>query len=206
MDGPGTITWEEFVANAEELLELSEEISDRWEFPGDKNCPGQAYLKRQEKTLVSIDYPIDEPQEDVDDWTGSRDPFEASGDQKRPLILEHHVLWSMSYSVPVIYFNGWKSDFPGINPVSVELAQRLNSERLGYGELSQAMHPLLARPFLHLHPCGSRELLQLTGKSANSLVSWLSLVAPVALNLRMRPEYFRLTLSAEQMEKDEAEE
>lgn len=36
MDGPGTITWEEFVANAEKLLELSKEISDHWEFPGDK--------------------------------------------------------------------------------------------------------------------------------------------------------------------------
>lgn len=75
-----------------------------------KKCPGQAYLKRQEKTFVSVDYPIDEPQEEVDDWAaGKDDPFEASDDQKRPLILEHHVLWSMSYSVPLIYFNGWKS-------------------------------------------------------------------------------------------------
>lgn len=52
----------------------------------------------------------------TDDATGGKenaivndDPFEAPCDVDRPLIVEHHVLWSLSYAVPVLYFNGWKS-------------------------------------------------------------------------------------------------
>ena len=86
-----------------------------------KNVPGEAYLKRQEKISVPLDYPIDEKicgneenytcddQSWSDELEAETDPFEASVKLERPLILEHHVLWSMSYGVPTIYFNGWKS-------------------------------------------------------------------------------------------------
>ncbi|XP_006566643.1 ubiquitin-like-conjugating enzyme ATG10 isoform X6 [Apis mellifera] len=123
------------------------------------------------------------------------DPFEATCPIERPLITEHHVLWSMSYSVPVLYFNGWKSDFPGINSISMEEAQSFVCDReLKYKDLSQAIHPILGTPFLYLHPCMSHELLQITSKSKNKLVSWLSTVAPAALNLKLRPEYYQLTI------------
>lgn len=36
MDGPGTITWDEFIENAERFVEMSSEISDRWELRGNK--------------------------------------------------------------------------------------------------------------------------------------------------------------------------
>lgn len=36
MDGPGTVTWEEFLENAERFLVVSDKISDGWEFHGDK--------------------------------------------------------------------------------------------------------------------------------------------------------------------------
>lgn len=36
MDGPGTVTWEEFLENAERFLVVSDEISDGWQFHGDK--------------------------------------------------------------------------------------------------------------------------------------------------------------------------
>ncbi|XP_014210701.1 ubiquitin-like-conjugating enzyme ATG10 [Copidosoma floridanum] len=219
MDGPGTMTWEEFVDNAEKLVRLSDEISDHWKFPGDKALPGQAYLTRQEKLFVPIDHPMDDERLedglniecDDEKWCEElnehRDPYEYPVVKERPLIIEHHVLWSMSYSVPVIYFNGWKSDYPGINPVSVEIAQKLlETDKLAYNELSQAIHPLLGRPFLHLHPCGSPELLRSVAQSTNKLVSWLSAVAPAALKLRLRSEYFYLTNAARGGDKDNAED
>lgn len=58
-------------------------------------------------------------------------------------------------------------DFPGVNPVNVELAHKLvhhNDTRLGYTELSQAIHPILGTTFLQLHPCMSKELIQNTSK------------------------------------------
>ncbi|XP_006619578.1 ubiquitin-like-conjugating enzyme ATG10 isoform X4 [Apis dorsata] len=162
MDGPGTITWEEFLEDAEKFVQMSNYISDGWDLRGNKNIP---------------------------------DPFEATCPIEKPLITEHHILWSMSYSVPVLYFNGWKSDFPGINSISMEEAQSFVCDtELKYKDLSQAMHPILGTPFLYLHPCMSHELLQITSKSKNKLVSWLSTVAPAALNLKLRPEYYQLTI------------
>jgi len=39
MDGPGTITWEEFLENAERFLAVSNKLSDGWELHGDKVHP-----------------------------------------------------------------------------------------------------------------------------------------------------------------------
>lgn len=36
MNGPGTITWEEFLENAERFLVVSNRISDGWELRGNK--------------------------------------------------------------------------------------------------------------------------------------------------------------------------
>ncbi|XP_015437714.1 PREDICTED: ubiquitin-like-conjugating enzyme ATG10 [Dufourea novaeangliae] len=196
MDGPGTITWEEFVENAESFVEMSNRMSDGWELRGNKDIPGEAYVARQRKHLFPANYSVFE-NTNVDDelkFELKDDPFEASSTIEKPFVTEHHVLWSMSYSVPVLYFHGWKSDFPGINPVTVEEAQSLvRHGDLNYMELSQGIHPILGTPFLHLHPCRSQELLQVTSKSKNKLVSWLSTVAPAALYLKLQPEYCDLT-------------
>ncbi|CAL7940037.1 unnamed protein product [Xylocopa violacea] len=202
MDGPGTITWDEFLANAESFVELSNQISDGWELRGNKNVPGEAYVARQRKQYISSSNNTDNyltlANSDSDDdfnFELKLDPFEATCPNEKPLVTEHHVLWSMSYSVPVLYFNGWKSDFSGINPISVEEAQSfVCNVELRYRELSQAMHPILGTPFLYLHPCMSHELLQITSSSKNKLVSWLSTVGTAALNLKLQPEYCKLTL------------
>ncbi|XP_076671076.1 autophagy-related 10 [Andrena cerasifolii] len=202
MDGAGTITWEEFIENAKNFVEMSCKISDGWELRGNQDLPGQAYVARQKKRFISAGSELThhsmlESNDRNDDLNFELrlDPFEAASVIEKPLVTEHHVLWSMSYSVPVIYFNGWKSDFPGINLVTPEEAQSLvPGGQLKYMELSQAIHPILGTPFLHLHPCASHELLQVTSKSKNKLVSWLSTVAPAALGLKLQPEYCELTL------------
>ncbi|XP_034940201.1 ubiquitin-like-conjugating enzyme ATG10 isoform X2 [Chelonus insularis] len=179
---------------------LSEFRMKFWTVGNFENKPAQAYLIRQVKTFVPFDYFIINPEAQSIDKLNEefvnniKDPFEAQNTQEMPLITEHHVLWSMSYSVPVLYFNAWISDFPGINAVTVEQAQQLVPQgTLKYNELSQAIHPILGTIFLHLHPCMSKELLQNTSTSNNKLVSWLSTVAPAALNLKVGNEYFELT-------------
>ncbi|KAF7396500.1 hypothetical protein HZH66_007362 [Vespula vulgaris] len=196
MDGPGTISWDEFLANAESFIIVSDQISDGWQLRGNKEVPTEAYLVRQKKHIISNEINT-ENSSTIENWSEKlcEDPYEASFRNERPLIIEHHILWSMSYSVPVLYFNGWKSDFPGINRISVEEAQGLiNGSALNYSELSQAIHPILGTPYLQLHPCMSHELLQYTHKSKNKLVSWLSFVAPAALRLDIKQEYHKLTL------------
>lgn len=81
-----------------------------------KDIPGQAYLTRQIKTFVnndlitgSVDGSYSMNSNDMYKMSEVKDPFEASNDQEVPLIIEHHVLWSMSYSVPILLFNGYLS-------------------------------------------------------------------------------------------------
>ncbi|XP_070512321.1 ubiquitin-like-conjugating enzyme ATG10 [Cardiocondyla obscurior] len=195
MDGPGTLTWEEFLDNAERFLATSDEMSDGWELRGDKDIPGQAYLVRRVKYFVPSNSIAGEDDDDAEEFDVKlrEDPHEAPTAGEAPFITEHHILWSISYGVPVLFFNGWKSDFPGINPVSVDEAQTVHGSKLNYAELSQAIHPIIGTPFLQLHPCLSQGLLRTMSKSKNKLVSWLSCVAFAALNLKIRPEYFKLT-------------
>ncbi|XP_066582643.1 ubiquitin-like-conjugating enzyme ATG10 isoform X2 [Prorops nasuta] len=200
MDGSGTITWETFLENAESFLRVSDKLLDGWTFHGEKDVPGQAYLARQAKIFIPIDDGMVNSAEATDDWCeelGSvlqEDPFVGASSPESPLITEHHILWSLSYSVPVLYFNAWKSDFSGMNVVSVEEVQKyLHHLDLKYTELSQAIHPIVGTPFLFLHPCMSHELLRNTAKSKNQLVSWLSSVAPAAFHLNLNTEYYKLT-------------
>ncbi|XP_014474214.1 PREDICTED: ubiquitin-like-conjugating enzyme ATG10 isoform X2 [Dinoponera quadriceps] len=168
MDGPGTVTWEEFVENAGKFLAVSDKLSDGWEFRGDKDIPGQAYLVRKtvcflpDDSIWRNDEAADDNDGDIEEFHArfQEDPHEAPSVAETPFITEHHILWSMSYSVPVLFFNGWKSDYPGVNPVSVNEAQTVHSSKLNYTELSQAIHPIVGTPFLQLHPCLSRELLR----------------------------------------------
>ncbi|XP_053998516.1 ubiquitin-like-conjugating enzyme ATG10 [Hylaeus anthracinus] len=116
MDGPGTITWDEYLENAEIFLQMSDRISDGWEFRGDKDVPGGAYIVRRKKHFLPADNDLNycsvHKNNNVDDdlkFELQQDPFEGSSAIEKPLVKEHHILWSMSYSVPVLYFNGWKS-------------------------------------------------------------------------------------------------
>lgn len=78
--------------------------------------PGEAYIVRQRKYFIPADndltyYSVHE-NDDIDDnlnFELQQDPFEAPSTIEIPLVKEHHILWSMSYSVPVLYFNGWKA-------------------------------------------------------------------------------------------------
>lgn len=54
MDGPGTVTWEEFLENAERFLVVSDEISDGWEFLGNKVHPASHVLFVELRSLTRI--------------------------------------------------------------------------------------------------------------------------------------------------------
>lgn len=104
---------------------------------------------------------------------------------------EYHVLYSPSYSVPVLYFNASDSNggFLGLEhvvsrinlPPGVVLGNHLSV-------VSQTEHPVLRKPYCYLHPCHSADLLPCPSGADNVLISWLSAVGPV-VGLEMRLEY-----------------
>lgn len=87
-----------------------------------QDIPGQAYLVRKAVCFLPDDSILrnteatsnnDNNDSDEDIWEFharfQKDPYEAPSVAERPFITEHHILWSMSYGVPVLFFNGWKS-------------------------------------------------------------------------------------------------
>lgn len=72
------ISWERFLECADGIEAASETLDDDWKVVGDRSTPAGAYLRR-----VSLS------------------KTETGGLQK----WEHHVLYSLSYSGPVMYFD-----------------------------------------------------------------------------------------------------
>ncbi|XP_077981887.1 ubiquitin-like-conjugating enzyme ATG10 [Glandiceps talaboti] len=108
---------------------------------------------------------------------------------------EYHVLYSLSYSVPVLYFNASKEDGKLLsleevwNNVPGSYQSRISDDRWSF--ITQQEHPLLCRPFYQLHPCHTADMMQAIGidwscQDNNYLISWLSTVGPVVgLNLAL---------------------
>jgi len=106
------------------------------------------------------------------------------------LKCDYHIVYSLSYSVPVMYFN---MSFPTGKLLSVdEVCKFLNKS---IQEVSQQEHPILHTPFFTLHPCHTSEIMKTLLKAHKSglsyLVAWLSLVTSI-LNIPLSNEYGKL--------------
>lgn len=83
---------------------------------------------------------------------------------------EYNVIYSDSYEVPVMYFSASNQDG---SPVEVEL-ENISAEQY----INQVEHPLLFRPFYMVHPCRTKDFMEVHSKSnsENYLICWLSTV------------------------------
>eukprot|EP00079_Xenopus_tropicalis_P032506 XP_017946277.1 PREDICTED: ubiquitin-like-conjugating enzyme ATG10 isoform X2 [Xenopus tropicalis] len=100
---------------------------------------------------------------------------------------EYHVLYSISYQAPVLYF---RASFLDGKPLTLdEIWARVHdcfrpSLLQGPWEtVTQQEHPILGQPFFVLHPCRTNEFMSTlqgsSGRDGNYIVSWLSTVGPV---------------------------
>lgn len=100
---------------------------------------------------------------------------------------EYHVLYSISYQVPVLYF---RASFLDGRPLTLEeIWNRVHGcykPRLLHGPwetITQQEHPILGQPFFMLHPCRTNEFMSsVTGaanREGNYITTWLSTVGPV---------------------------
>ncbi|KAG8456415.1 hypothetical protein GDO86_002265, partial [Hymenochirus boettgeri] len=100
---------------------------------------------------------------------------------------EYHVLYSISYQAPVLYFRESLQDG---RPLTLdEIWERVHdcfrpSVLQGPWEtITQQEHPILGQPFYVLHPCRTNEFMSslqgATNRNGNYIVTWLSTVGPV---------------------------
>jgi ubiquitin-like-conjugating enzyme ATG10 len=100
--------------------------------------------------------------------------------------IEYHVIYSVSYCVPVLYFRVFHSCTGEIQWDLNADEMRKISSHLG---LTQMPHPFFQTPFYQIHPCHTskwmKNMLENTCEKAdaaaiknNYIVSWLSFIGP----------------------------
>ncbi|CAD7014734.1 ubiquitin-like-conjugating enzyme ATG10 [Ceratitis capitata] len=194
------MSWEEFLQEAEEFKNISDRLGDSWTLckKGDDAC--NTYLVYEQKILSTVDLkPTSDPFEESKYCT--EDITAASGPNNDLLKTEYHVIYSLPYQVPVLYFRLYRSDgslvsiedawrifrgYGGNASTTLSPHQRTNDDMLNI--MTQLEHPVLRKPYYALHPCRTAELLANTGRSRNRILTFISLMGPY-VQLTLRNEY-----------------
>ncbi|KAM3865661.1 ubiquitin-like-conjugating enzyme ATG10 [Diretmus argenteus] len=115
----------------------------------------------------------------------------ASESSSRTLQYEYHILYSCSYRTPVLYFRAFTLEGRSLSLdevwSSVHPNYRLRLQQSPWNTITQQEHPLLGQSFFVIHPCRTEEFMrpvmqaaQQEGRTLNYVVTWLSVVGPLA--------------------------
>lgn len=211
----GTLEKERFYALAKEFIAVSSTLGDSWYMKTVKIGEVEdGYLVKRQIIPCFNQKPEDEdegksqsPLEDI-----SESPDMEADESAAELVIPHqefytfeyHIIYSESYSVPVLYFNGYHSDG---RPLSLEevwsnVPECYQDQISGnkWSILTQQEHPKLGIPCFMLHPCHTADLMSsaLSGVSdpgasafrSNYLISWLSAVGPL-VGLKLSLDYVK---------------
>ena len=181
-----TLTYEEFESYAKEIYDVSERLRDGWELRSmqpTKDSKKTVFLVKKCTQLIgneSTGSDLEDARELKEElqWGGAsvgdycdpadaiqiqNDPASFSISHPRTVHLEYHVLYSLSYAVPVLYFT---ASYDSGKQLPLEdtwhhLVSRVHSsgETDGWAQVTQQEHPLLGRPFYHVHPCHTAEVM-----------------------------------------------
>lgn len=102
----------------------------------------------------------------------------AMQDSAEIIQLEHHIVYSTSYQVPVIYF---KAAFSDGTPLShEEIFCYIIPDAYQDAIVSQNDHPVLGTPCWYIHPCDTRSLINtMTFDPLDYIKVWLSVYGPI---------------------------
>ncbi|KAL4237262.1 E2-like conjugating enzyme atg10 [Mactra antiquata] len=190
----GVISEEECFGFMEDFVQRSKKSSEPWDL---MEHGGKLYIylkswkvlsnqKDHSKVSDNSSDRISEPVETETDHTICSDEFSNAC-----ILFEYYVIYSESYSVPVLYFNVYNSNGGLVSLsdvwdlVPAHYKERLEENRWTF--ITQSEHPYLGRPYYQLHPCHTATLMKdvtsMTSSNAcsNYLLSWLSAVGPVVL-------------------------
>lgn len=106
------------------------------------------------------------------------------------LQYEYHILYSCSYSAPVLYFRAFTLEGRSLMLEDVWSSVHPNFRHCLQNSpltaITQQEHPLLGQPFFMLHPCRTEEFMrpvlqeaQEEPRPVNYVLLWLSVVGPV---------------------------
>ena len=202
------ISYEQFVKSCRNFIELSKKLNDGWIA---YNCPNEEYydvddplyLKKKMIKSVGIKNKIDTGRDLMEDENLEvKDESALSYQEEKELItFEYNILYSIAHSVPVLYFNAWKSTGEQLKLEQIweNIHDHYKSSLLSHKweSLTQVEHPIYGRPYFQLHPCHTAELMKNfldTQMEAdwiqNYIQSWLSAFGSV-VGLQVSCNYFK---------------
>nr|XP_015907455.1 ubiquitin-like-conjugating enzyme ATG10 [Parasteatoda tepidariorum]XP_015907456.1 ubiquitin-like-conjugating enzyme ATG10 [Parasteatoda tepidariorum]XP_015907457.1 ubiquitin-like-conjugating enzyme ATG10 [Parasteatoda tepidariorum]XP_015907459.1 ubiquitin-like-conjugating enzyme ATG10 [Parasteatoda tepidariorum] len=173
-----TLQYEQFKKFASEFVSISSNLGDEWVLKSIKKGPEEeVYL---EKRILKPDNK-DNDIPDID-----RNEIEQMSSFK---IFVYHIIYSQSYSVPVLCFNANHEDgkLLSLDEIWNEIPKCYgNLPENKWNMLTQQEHPKLGIPCFMIHPCYTADLMSAC-KSSNYIISWLSIIGPiVGLNLSLQ--------------------
>lgn len=220
LDPKLNLSYEDFERLAEDLLEKSTKLGDAWELRrvtassgGSVSQKPQSYLVKKSTLRLkrageglggeeALGGYLDALAGDTSGLSEDADVASLNKDGSQlveacSVHMDYHVVHSMSYQVPILYFNATYSNGQAL-PLA-DIWHLLSSEFVSedanrWGLVTQQEHPYLGTPFYHIHPCHTAivmgRAMQSTSaaSSANYLITWLSTFAPV-IGLNFPIEY-----------------
>ncbi|KAI8356744.1 autophagocytosis associated protein [Choanephora cucurbitarum] len=135
----------------------------------------QSYLKKTTFILLETRPNEAEADETVEE---DQDPASAYASPVQQTVrLEHHIVYSTSYQVPVLYFRAFYLD--GTPLSQDEIYQSIVPKSQQDVALSQSDHPLLGTPYWYIHPCQTRTAMETVQfEKQDYIKTWLSIFGP----------------------------
>ena len=189
------LPYHEFERCARELVTISDKLGDGWELKTVKiySEPEKIYLSKttSECTLSSetSDAIDGDTLTDLVGCGGALEPTDIATVNSPPMnviTVEYHIVYSVSYEVPILYFiathtNGSQLQLEDIWKIVSKDLTSTSTDR--WSLVSQQDHPLLGRPYYHVHPCHTAKVMgqanDLSQGASNYLISWLSVFGPI---------------------------
>ncbi|XP_052863562.1 ubiquitin-like-conjugating enzyme ATG10 [Anopheles cruzii] len=170
----------EWVSSCLQFVKFSQNIGDNWELVTSESK--EIYICSKKMTRFKVNAQAPGLGAEFAEFTDI-DPSCAtvSFEKNEQFLVEYHVVYSVSYQVPVLYLNIQDSRGQTIDLQTawllLETLKEIGSKG-AYCTLTQMEHPILQRPFLCVHPCKTHEIIDSLPNSKQSIVTFLSTYGP----------------------------
>mmetsp|Transcript_19555 Transcript_19555/g.21747 ORF Transcript_19555/g.21747 Transcript_19555/m.21747 type:complete len:174 (+) Transcript_19555:41-562(+) len=170
-----SIVYDTFVASCNKLVEKSAESrEDAWELrDGGSDCCYNC------KKYLARTHVLRKLQSDEDTPTFC--------------YFDYFIVYSSTYTVPVLYFNVYNLDGSLLTPEEFRksLPQHLSNEKQKWNFITQDEHPITGVPCNYIHPCQTQQVMeQLLQGAATSdyLLTWLSMYGAF-VGITVKPQW-----------------
>lgn len=196
----GCITRERFDKECEQIIKRSAELKDNFTLESSKHDEFCKYLCKHTTKIITMDddknvHENDEMDDSLNEEDVPVDKLSVSVKHSDVVNFKHHIVYSDSYNVPVMYFTATSTDgriktLEEIWQLVPEQQKHALKERWSF--ITQQEHPYLQIPCYQLHPCHTSNFMKaLSTTNSNYLLMWISAIGPV-VNLNLPMAYFHL--------------